>query len=42
MTYYFLAKLIILTSMAFGLNKIVANHYRSTLATQKDQNDLLP
>ena len=38
----FLAKLIILTSMAFGLNKIVANHYRSTLATQKDETRLAP
>lgn len=38
----FLSKLIILTSMALGLNRIVANHYRSTLATQKDQNRLDP
>jgi len=38
----FLSRVIILISMAFRLNMIVANHYRSTLATQKDQKRLSP
>jgi small-conductance mechanosensitive channel len=38
----FVAKLVILTAMAFGLNKTVANHYKSTQATQNDQKRLAP
>jgi len=39
---FFVSTLVILTSMAFGLNKIVANHYLSTLATRKDETRLAP
>ena len=40
--FFFVLKLIILTSMSIGLIRVAANRYQATLATQEDRNRLDP